>query len=1195
MGCLSSLEEGAALGPRAFGILIRWEKKIMTSSLKLTASSELMSNYKQVEVLDQRRKFLAVQTEQGHSLFFGIGTDDRLYLIQEKVGTTTGWEKVELSAGLTGKVKTFDVAQNHVSGHIDVAVALTDSGADTLYLSMGNSYTDLGWTQNISLSQVLDDRRQPRNPKLEIASIYLAESSSGTEYAIVETQDSDSLIERYWIDANGAQKWNPHPLPVGLDAGGALSSYLGRKAGDAVDGIYTMGTINQLLQLIYKPLYSPFDRSVAPNSTNFDLTRTSLTPTNAAFSTCKAASGAPNATDVFIAGGGSLYYLSAEKQTQLAKPEAVLENDLFVNVRQLYASTSRTKVVIWGLDDANQIFYTACKLSEVTNPKSWSAPLPIMTGVSEASPYVDRANDGLTIFANAGDDVILKGIQDPVSTLWKFDRIELPAGKDDAKATKALSYTTTLHVTDENNIPAAGADVTMIAGSRTNVYINNLYYALDANPITVKTDANGGINIIEWVSGLQATTFSFHTGNGAPAVQVDPMATPLKKMGTLNTKQALEGARITNRDGTTRPLLPSSLSDADKQALAKHVSNLHTAYTSVSSNNAAAKPAGVILARSITVGAPSSAIDYIEVAAGDVLRFLEHEAKHEIQLFEDEVHEIWHFIVTIAGELYGFVLDTVDKIAGALEAIWKKFVEGIEDLIHFLEFLFDWNDMVRTKDVMKQCIKIFFHRIGEDLQTARESLDEDIRGAEDMIREWVGDSPSFDLGDSNHSLHATLANSTESSRGHSAPSKMLQSHFAANVGRSTTTIRDPTTVTPDPTWAGLTDLSDFLTAEQDSINHLKDQIKLLVVSPDGLANPDLSAILERIVGEIAIMAMELFKAAADKVLDLLTLLIDEMIAVLDAPIYIPIVSDILEDLYGITAPSILDVVCLIGAVPATIVYKAIHGRAPFPGGSESLHEKITAATSFADLQRLFDSPGDEITLSDDARAILFETGHLISGIATNINGVLVILDEETDGAAKTVLETPKTITSVVATVTLIVGNLFVMPAPLKNEAMKSWASSVTKVNILQKVAFLVAPKAIAKISGIKTEEGLKELAAQVGFVKGGITAILSLVGSVPPCYHILEIVADVVEGEDSATDATLGIMESTQDITSKLSTVVGFAALVDDEEASKQVLVIVQAVLIEITGGLQLAEVAVEAARPQTEAGGKDRAVGRLS
>ncbi len=56
----------------------------------ISYSSELMQNYLQAEILAPDAKFQALQTGDGASLLFSIGTDGALYLTQESPGTRSG-------------------------------------------------------------------------------------------------------------------------------------------------------------------------------------------------------------------------------------------------------------------------------------------------------------------------------------------------------------------------------------------------------------------------------------------------------------------------------------------------------------------------------------------------------------------------------------------------------------------------------------------------------------------------------------------------------------------------------------------------------------------------------------------------------------------------------------------------------------------------------------------------------------------------------------------------------------------------------------------------------------------------------------------------------------------------------------------------------------------------------------------------
>src|SRR5207253_5340602 len=79
-----------------------------------------------------------------------------------------------------------------------------------------------------------------------------------------------------------------------------------------------------------------------------------------------------------------------------------------------------------------------------------------------------------------------------------------------------------------------------------------------------------------------------------------------------------------------------------------------------------------------------------------------------------------------------------------------------------------------------------------------------------------------------------------------------------------------------------------------------------------------------------------------------------MMDLLTASIRIPVISTLYHDLTGEDL-SFLDVICLIAAIPATIVHKAIAGAPPFPKG-DAFTNNLLGAKSFADVKSAFFVP-----------------------------------------------------------------------------------------------------------------------------------------------------------------------------------------------------------------------------------------------
>ncbi len=68
--------------------------------MKIIHSSELMKNQRQAEIMSPGAAFQALQTYDGHSLFFSIGTDQVFYLTKElDKGRHRMGKKMTLAAG----------------------------------------------------------------------------------------------------------------------------------------------------------------------------------------------------------------------------------------------------------------------------------------------------------------------------------------------------------------------------------------------------------------------------------------------------------------------------------------------------------------------------------------------------------------------------------------------------------------------------------------------------------------------------------------------------------------------------------------------------------------------------------------------------------------------------------------------------------------------------------------------------------------------------------------------------------------------------------------------------------------------------------------------------------------------------------------------------------------------------------------
>lgn len=1163
---------------------------VTADSAVITSSTELMVAYKQAEVLAPDAKFEALQTTAGNALLFGVSTDGAFSVTQEDPGQSTGWVRTDLGASLIAaapgtKARTFAVAQSQSGGTIDLALVITGAANDMLYLSLGNSAADPSWVNQPNWVAVpFDDAAHPLSAVV-VNDVFIGQPSDGESIVVDVLRDPSStvpLIFRYYIDpkkSNG-QAWHPQDVAGDLDAS-TVSSCLGRRTGDRIDGIYTAGAIAGHSQLMFQQLYNVFNPGVPANPVRLVL------PDGTTGSALVAVSTGDDTTDLFVAAGQTIYYFPANGQHDGAAGVALLNNPLFTDVSALFGYGSQTEVILWGLNRANQIFFMSCDRATVANGAAWSIPLPICQGAVQVAPYVNLANDGNTFFVHQGVNQLQRATRANDTTTWKYEDILLPAPPD-AKAIKSSSYTTRIQVTDAVKKPLAGVAVQISAQHRVGVYVNGLYTILDSTPIGIPSDALGAITVVEWIETVRGTPLTA-TFAGAGAASVNPMAKPFAKAAAFRDAATLRAALITAQDGSTRPLVPSTTSDADLNVAASVFAQLQTVYQTLPANGTVALPnaravalsssafhAASIVSFAVGPGRPLSTEAFsglgnvIVTAAGDLLSWIEDAANYVVHIVKDAAADVWHFVVEIGGKAYGFVLDAVDQVVGALETIYRAIKTAIEDLIAFLEFLFAWKDFVRTKDVCKKLLLLSFDGVLSGLATAKTDFDGLMQTARTKVDDWAGlKSDTWQAGVANSSQPMSFMRSVSDAADIlTAPAMFLYQHFIENVRGASGSI-------PGSTGSGSDALDRALAAlnnQSDIVIDAVNRIKSTLIDGSAFDSLSLDDVLQKLVAIVVDAFLNSTQNVIDALMDVLVLVAKDGIAALDTPIRIPVLSDILDD-FGVSINfSMFDIVMMVAAVPATLGYKLANGSAPFPAGG--VGDKILAARSLADLiaalggsvpQRALlaeASSGSNAKISPADAKDIYVVGHVISGVGALVAALLtpgMIID--TSNAS---YEMALTVAGVVGGMSAAMASIFDSPVPIQNGDMARLATAASVLTLVGKAAGWYIPR---KLFGANPTPQQTATAKKVSL---GFNAVMAFVALTPTCYHFQELA-----GVPTGSPRSSAIVNETANILIDLNRITTFFVAVDEDSESKAALALVAGSLMALYGGLQFAESAI--------------------
>ncbi|KAE8361158.1 hypothetical protein BDV27DRAFT_167157 [Aspergillus caelatus] len=1092
-------------------------------SLLLTYDTELIQNYIQGEIVSPKHKFEALQTNNGHTLLFGIDSSNIFHVIEESSGQhSTGWAQIDLSttaisSQLPGKkdavVRTFDVGQSVLDQTIGMAMAVRVEGKDSLFVSLKNSNSDTSWTKKPEWTLVPFDAVNETQPSIAVAGVWFAETDSQRQYLVVDIDRSGSStikdIARYYVDPSvtSGSRWVKHDVPIDIAAGN-YQSCIGRVRRGRIDGIYTAGTSGGSAQLDYVPLENIFGDG-PPLPTRFKL------PDNKIPSAIATARKENGETDLYILNGSTLYRIAAEKQKDDTTADAVLTHSLLSGTEVLRAMIHQGVLTLFGKNGSDQVYCLSCHIEKVADPRAWNVPVPIANGVEQISAYVNRTDGGNTIFTSGGGR--LSKITQDINTLWKPQNIKLAPASTTEKALIFKSYTTFIHVTDENELAASGATLKISTTSRTPVYINGLYYVLGQSPIEVKADRTGLMTVIEETPNINGATLTVSTDGGVTNTAINPMDKSFEKLGKLNSKDSLRDASFPSETrgggvvGTPKksPLVKSSTKDSDLDKVAGNMAGLNKAW--------------------------------LESGVEAVVEVIWHEAT-----------QAWHFIVTIAGDIYRAILDTVEAVVAAVEWIFNAIKTAIKAIVQFIEFF-----------------------IGD----AKNTFNQKIESVEKSLNEWA-DIDWSPLGDT---ISKPASSSSKSNSKNQTPgSQLLAHHYKTNANSVSVVADSPLSgdINKDPVQKALDDLHSALSKEDQVISGFRDQIGEVAKQ---FATMTVEDAIKKIVAILVDGILASVEVVVDALLDLLQDLATAVVGMVDAKLHIPIISDILNAI-GIPDISFLDLFTWVAAVCYTVVYKIAKGEPPFQDNKDVqsvidagswddlidvLHppasSSVTSSAFYAmPVSRLASEPATSTSSKPSVlQDVVFIAGHSVSGICGVIGAFVNALEAEAP-TGDNPMSTPSAILGFIGAASQAVADIVSPKDPLEEPIFSALSTATSVTTVVSKLVFSsYGQKKLGKL-GLPTAGDPRGMGA-------GINVLLVGVGAAATMKHFVELAKD-----PAGKDRSAAIVGEVSNLTSYISRISYALAVNDIDEDTRQVVIAVMTVSNLITAGLQIAEAIID-------------------
>ncbi|KUJ09027.1 uncharacterized protein LY89DRAFT_711310 [Mollisia scopiformis] len=1015
---------------------------------------------------------------------------------------------------------------------IGLAMSVRANNSDTLFLSLLNSpLSTSGWIANPNWKSISFDAQNPPS-SIQITNIYFSETEQQQQYIMVDIlRDPTSPLKdtaRYIVDpfATSGVYWTPHTLPFDVEEG-TYQSCMGRVSNAYADGIYTAGTAQGAAQLAYVPLFNLIGGAAPmPTPRNDDKT-----------------SHLYGKTDLYAIGQSTLYRWDPDQQLDDSSVgTALLNNSVFAGTGTIIALIHNQVTTIFGKNASNVFWYTTCYVEQLADPQSWSVPVPVLRDIEHITSYINVKDGGNTVFAAGGNKIQqLTQATNTTCKLWQAQPITLAASPQ-TSAMSFNSYTSTIQVKGADGLPVTASEIVLTMEARTPVYIDGLYYILSTTPVTVPVNTSGQVIIVQATESIAGATIVAKVGNTTQTI--DPMGKTFAKLAQLSDKNALKNAQIqTNTTaggiiGTpkTAALVSSSVSDSDLQSTSQSIQLLSDAYnkqqTYISASSSLKMAVGPVLA-ALVVPQRSATItlgSYLAMAAGDLFNWLKTGVKKIINVIKNAATGLWEFICKIGNDVYRAILNTVDDIVGAVEWVFDKIETGIETLVRYIEFLFDWDDIRRTKQVMHNLVKFYMTDMVSGIKTAQTEFDNCIAGAQKAVAEWSGIKYWTPLGDS--ASKPPSGNATDPSKDQTSGSQMLAGHFRNQADN----ISMPQGMPEISLVQNLVDdMITAMAAEGMVFTQTFDHLKALAAEFLTLSVAD---ILKRLAGILVESVLETTQVVVDALLKVLYQLASTAIAVLDTKIHIPIISDILNAI-GVPDISFLDVFTWIGAAGITIVFKIARGKAPFADDAPT--RALIQATDWNSFSAVFKQPSvkNAPEISQAAGAAIYSAGHAITGFIAFTGNFLFFGKAMTVSSDENPFGVPAAVMGVIAAAASGGADALVAKMPLDNTAVADLRKITTVATIMSKLIFSGPSQkylATSRLSFLKANDPRK-----VGAVFNSLPVFPSLICS---CYHFYELSQKPVGKERSL--AIIGETSSMVQYIGRISYCV--ALFIDDPE-----------------------------------------------
>lgn len=559
--------------------------------------------------------------------------------------------------------------------------------------------------------------------------------------------------------------------------------------------------------------------------------------------------------------------------------------------------------------------------------------MPIAANVADAS-FTSDTTGKVTMYINREEERSVTQLRYNKHTAdYMENTMYLPARSGDI-IRKTSCYSSEIRITDLNDVPLANEPVTIWA--REDVYLETpggQYLIGKNNIVTLKTDFKGSLTIKQEVHSLNANMIFLRFNNlmeNGQNIEINQMAAISAKLENIDSNVLI------NAKTASGYLLPDNVrKNIDK--VNEIVNPIRVAAGLILKNVNYGPVVGACIINDAEIEEEYSCEpDGLNVISNNLFKDLWWSTRGGIvpitRTYVSPLGSlIIEYVIDGVKQIYDFVTNTIDKFFDYVEIVLKKVGVSFQNIFEWLGFLFDWEDILRSKKAVKYLVNKQLSYFMSQTGIWSKTLCDDIEEFKQDAHEIMIDFANIISGKSFFGYY------NEQKVENKDMTEALSNHFVLDklFSKSSEIIVNDLDISASTLYEeGMDDLIEKLNKYSSYLQSNEDVKKGLGSIRSGYSTldrfftnlfSDFIKCLDTIIQLILSGIEELITAA----FSLLEEAIGAFSDLMNHKIEIPYISSLYRYISGGDNLTFLDLISLLIAIPLTIGYKVIKKSAPF--------------------------------------------------------------------------------------------------------------------------------------------------------------------------------------------------------------------------------------------------------------------------